>query len=90
MSYSIKRSLEGELVALARASGFNGSPFLREPAPLGTLEEELASIWLSLDIQPRPETQEQRDLVRCWARNIVLSSSNPVNRKEEEKTTWTL
>ena len=82
MDYSVYRRLEKEVVASARAQGFNGQPFLREPAPLGTCEQEMDSIWLSLGILPRPQTRRQRDLVRLWSRNIVLSSTNPVNRKE--------
>ena len=76
VQYSDYRRLETELIALARARGFDGTPFLREPAPLGTREQEMQGVWLSLDVRPRPETIRLRKLVRDWARNIVLSSSN--------------
>ncbi len=82
MGYSIKRRLETELTTLARSCGYNGSPFLREPPPVGTLKQEMDSIDLSLDFLPRPPTQEQRDFVRVCLRNIVLSSTSTVNRKE--------
>ena len=82
VQYSTYRKLEKELLTLARSCGFNGTPFLPEPPQTGTLEQEMESIWLSLGILPRPQTQRQRDLVRLWSRNIVLSSTSPANRKE--------
>ena len=75
--YSIFRRLENELIANARARGYQGTPFRRDPAPLGTLDQELEAISLSLSISPRPETPGLRAMVRRWARNVVMSSQPP-------------
>jgi hypothetical protein len=74
MSYSSFRQLEKALLALGKKRGFNGTPFLPEPAPLGSLQQEMDAVWLSLDVQPRPRTEPDRLLVREWARGIVLTS----------------
>lgn len=74
--YSTYRRLEYEITNLARSRGLNGSPFQRDDPPLGTRQEEMAAIFLSLDVD-RPLTDGQKKLVRRWARNIVLSSSRP-------------
>ena len=76
-AYSRNRRLENEVRAAARQRGYNGSPFLRQTPPLADAETEMEAIWLSLSVEPRPETKWARDLVRRWARNIVLSSTEP-------------
>jgi hypothetical protein len=77
MNYTTNRRLETELTAVARKRGYNGSLFLRYTPPLSDLGQEMLAIDLSLAIRPRPETKRQRDLVREWARNVVLSSTEP-------------
>jgi hypothetical protein len=72
--YSTNRRLERELLDLARSKGYDGSPFLRERPAVGSLDQELAAIDLSLSVSPRPQTPQQRQLAREWARNIVFSS----------------
>jgi len=75
VSYEHLRRLEEIVRAVARGRGFDGSPFAERPLPLGTREQEMDAVWLSLAIRPRPQTVEARRLAREWTRNIVLSSS---------------
>ncbi|GEM_PF-4751529 len=77
MNFSTNRRLENSLTVVARKHGYNGSPFLHETPPLGLPEQEMAAIALSLSVRPRPQTPRLKDLVRRWARNIVLSSTEP-------------
>ena len=92
MDYSTNRRLESELREVARQHGYNGTPFLRQIPPLASHEAEMAAIWLSLAVIPRPETQPERDKLRRWARNIVLSSTEPEpptpQEKQRRRVTW--
>lgn len=88
MDFSTYRRLETEFIALARACGFDGMPFRKGKAPLGTLEQEKQSLWLAIEMLPLTETVQERTLVREWARNIVLSSTNKpatANRSRPKK-----
>ncbi len=74
MDYSHSRALEQVVISTAREHGFDGQPFAERPLPLGSRDEEMAAVWLSINIRPRPQTVEARRLAREWTRNIVLSS----------------
>lgn len=84
--YTTFRRLESEIISLARSRGLNGTPFLRDDPPLGSREQEMAALWLSLDV-PRPLSDAQKRLIRRWARNIVMSSRSIPPQSEERNGT---
>jgi len=87
MDYPDFRRLEQAVIDTAREHGYDGQLFAERPLPLGTRDEEMAAVYLSLSISPRPRTIEARRLAREWTRNIVLSSAQPAVEKTLSEAT---
>ena len=95
MDYHHFRQLEQAVIATARRHGYDGDPFADRPLPLGERDQEMAAVFLSLAIRPRPQTIEARRLAREWTRNIVLTSGQtatvvapPTTAIKEKARAW--
>ena len=75
MNYSRLRWLEQVLLGAARDQGYDGSPFVEDPIPIQTAEEEFKAVDLAVSVRRYTQTSELYEIARDWTRNIVLTSS---------------